>query len=303
MSTLLELAEADDRIELVVGDLGFGFVEPFVERFPDRFTNAGVAEQNMAGMAAGMAMAGATVFMYSIANFPTLRCLEQLRNDVGYHAANVKVIAVGGGFAYGGLGFSHHATEDLAVLRSTPGFIVAAPGDPIESAAITRAVAAADGPAYVRLGKAGEPQVHAAPLQLPPGSSVEITNQGDVALLTTGGMLPTALRVHGHMAEAGCEVRVISVPWLWPMDERIVREVGRHCRLVATLEEHSIVGGLGSAVAEILAEMVGAAPLLRLGLPRGFATVVGDQEYLRNEYGLSPERVVEQLEQRLQELG
>src|SRR5438046_10500081 len=115
--TLLDLAERDERIHLVVGDLGFGVVEPFARRFPDRFLNAGVAEQNMTGIAAGLALCGKTVFTYSIANFPTLRCLEQIRNDVCYHNASVKVVAVGGGFAYGSLGMAHHAHEDLAVSR------------------------------------------------------------------------------------------------------------------------------------------------------------------------------------------
>src|SRR4029077_3365308 len=130
--TILELAESDDRIHLIVGDLGFGVVEPFMAKYPDRFLNAGVAEQNMTGIAAGLALSGKIVFTYSIANFPILRCLEQIRNDVCYHRANVKVVAVGGGFAYGSLGATHHATEDLAIMRALPEMSVVAPGDPEE---------------------------------------------------------------------------------------------------------------------------------------------------------------------------
>src|SRR5215469_10241862 len=132
---LTEFAEQDERVQLIVGDLGFGVAETFAQRFPNRFLNAGVAEQNMTGIAAGMALSGKVVFTYSIANFPILRCLEQIRNDVCYHNANVKIVAVGGGLAYGALGATHHATEDLAILRSLPRMAVVAPGDPVETAA------------------------------------------------------------------------------------------------------------------------------------------------------------------------
>src|SRR5216110_3533520 len=153
---LLELAAADERVNLVVGDLGFGVVEPFVERFPARFFNAGVAEQNMTGIAAGLALSGKTVFTYSIANFPTLRCLEQIRNDVCYHRANVKIVSVGAGLSYGALGYSHHAVQDLACMRSLGGMLMATPCDPVETVAVVRFLCTHDGPAYLRLGKAGE---------------------------------------------------------------------------------------------------------------------------------------------------
>src|SRR6184192_4584852 len=136
----MKLAERDSRVFLIVGDLGFGVTEPFAQRFPERYLNAGVAEQNMTGIAAGLALSGKIVFTYSIGNFPTLRCLEQIRNDICYHHANVKVVAVGGGFAYGALGMTHHATEDLAIMRTLPGMVVVAPGDPVEAELATRAV-------------------------------------------------------------------------------------------------------------------------------------------------------------------
>ena len=160
INELFDLAKQDPRIVLIVGDLGFGVVTPFMEQLPGQFLNAGVAEQNMTGMAAGMALSGKIALTYSIANFPTLRCLEQVRNDVCYHNANVKVVSVGGGFTYGAMGATHHAVEDLAVMRALPGLVVVAPGDPIEARAATRAVIEYSGPCYVRLGKAGEPVVH-----------------------------------------------------------------------------------------------------------------------------------------------
>src|SRR5438445_7860670 len=160
IQTLNELADRDPRVCLVVGDLGFSVIEEFAERFPDQFLNAGVAEQNMIGLAAGMSMTGKIVLTYSIGNFGTLRCLEQIRNDVCYHRANVKVVAVGGGLAYGNLGVTHHASEDVAIMRALPNMTVVSPGDPIEARLATKAVVALDGPAYLRLGKAGEPVVH-----------------------------------------------------------------------------------------------------------------------------------------------
>src|SRR5438445_5755899 len=143
---LYALAERDERVFLIVGDLGFGVTEPFAQRFPERYLNAGVAEQNMTGIAAGLALSGKIVFTYSIANFPILRCLEQIRNDVCYHHANVKVVAVGGGLAYGALGSTHHATEDIAIMRPLPRMVVVAPGDPVEAELLTRAIAREAGP-------------------------------------------------------------------------------------------------------------------------------------------------------------
>ena len=160
IQTLVQIAERDERVWLLVGDLGFGVVTPFVERFPQRFVNAGVAEQNMTGMAAGVALRGKVVFTYSIANFPTLRCVEQIRNDVCYHNADVKIVCVGGGLAYGAVGVTHHATEDIAILRALPNMTVVAPGDPIEAGLATRAVVNWPGPCYLRLGRAGEPHIH-----------------------------------------------------------------------------------------------------------------------------------------------
>src|SRR6266403_2240554 len=186
---LTELAERDERIHLVVGDLGFGAVEPFASRFPDRFLNAGVAEQNMTGVAAGLALCGKVVFTYSIGNFPTLRCLEQIRNDVCYHQANVKIVAVGGGLAYGSLGMTHHATEDLAILRSLPGLKVVAPGDPVETRLAVRALVADPSPCYLRLGRAGEPALHAGDIDFAIGRAITVREGSDATLISTGGML------------------------------------------------------------------------------------------------------------------
>jgi transketolase len=299
-STILDLAERDPRIELITGDLGFGVIEEFAARFPGRLTNVGVAEQNMTGIAAGLALSGSIVFTYSIANFPTLRCLEQLRNDVCYHRANVKVVAVGGGLAYGALGFSHHATEDLAVLRAMPNLMVAAPGDPWETRAITEEIVGNDGPAYVRLGKSGEAPVHSGPVGLPPGHGLQLSDGDDVALIAIGAILSEAAKAAQRLRDLGISTRLISMPWLAPMDHDLVLRSARECGLVATVEEHSIVGGLGGAVAEVMAESASATPLLRIGLPRTFAGV-GSQDYLRTSFGIDAAGIADRVVARLQE--
>jgi transketolase len=289
---LLDLAGRDDRIHLVVGDLGFGVVEPFVERFPARFLNAGVAEQNMTGIAAGLALCGKTVFTYSIANFPTLRCLEHIRNDICYHNANVKVVAVGGGFAYGALGMTHHATEDLAIMRALPRLTVIAPGDPLEAECATEAIARDPGPCYLRLGRAGEPRVHEGPIGFRVGQAIILRDGRAVTLISTGSMLRTALHAANRLTAEGFPARVLSMHTLKPLDKEAVLAAARETDAIVTLEEHSIMGGLGGAVAEVLAE-AGAEGVLfkRIGLPPVFSSDVGSQEYLQYLNGLTPEHV------------
>src|SRR5260221_14766212 len=198
--SLVEIAESDQRIMFLTGDLGFGAVNEFVKRCPRQFLNVGVAEQNMTGIAAGLAMAGKTVFTYSIANFPTLRCLEQIRNDVCYHNADVKVVSVGGGFTYGAMGATHHAIEDLAVMRSLPGMVVVAPGDPVEARAATRAVIAYSGPCYVRLGKAGEPTVHTSAIDFELGKTIRMREGRDATLISIGGIFQNTGRAAERIA-------------------------------------------------------------------------------------------------------
>jgi transketolase len=294
--TLLDLAEHDERVTLVVGDLGFGVVEPFARRFPLRFINAGVAEQNMTGIAAGLALSGRVVFTYSIGNFPTLRCLEQIRNDICYHQADVKIVAVGGGFAYGALGMSHHATEDLAIMRALPGMIVVAPGDPLEVEHATRAVVTQSGPCYLRLGRTGERPIHGPSVLFKLGRAIRVREGRALAIISTGGMLETALGAAEQLSAAGVEARVVSMHTLKPIDEVEVGSAAAETGAIATLEEHGVIGGLGSAVAEILAESAGPrVRLKRFGVPPTFVSEIGSQEYLRARCGLSPSAVAESL--------
>lgn len=294
IKTLVELAEQDERVNLVVGDLGFGVVEAFANKFPKRFVNAGVAEQNMTAIAAGMALCGKIVFTYSIANFPTLRCFEQIRNDVCYHNANVIVCSVGGGLAYGALGMTHHATEDIAVLRSLPNMRVVAPGDPLEADLATRALVAQPGPAYLRLGRSGEPKVHWNGIDFQLGRAVQLADGDDLTLIATGTMLHTAAAVRERLSEIGIEARLLSMHTIKPLDVEAVLAAAHETRAIATLEEHSILGGLGSAVAEVLAESdAPKVPFKRLGLPPKFTSLVGNQEYLKEAYSLTVDGILQ----------
>jgi transketolase len=294
IETLTQLAETDVRINLVVGDLGFGVVTDFAERFPNQFLNVGVAEQNMTGVATGMALCGKIVFTYSIGNFPTLRCLEQIRNDVCYHNANVKIVCVGGGLAYGAVGVTHHATEDIAILRALPNMKVVAPGDPLEAKLATSALAAFDGPAYLRLGRAGEPNVHeGTSLDFQLGKAITVRDGRDITLIATGSLLYNTVEVADRLLARGIQARVLSMHTVKPLDAETVLAAARETSAVFTIEEHSIIGGMGSAVAEALIE-AGSRPryFKRIGLNDTFSSIVGDQDYLRAQYRLDVDGIV-----------
>ena len=287
LASLAELAAKDSRINFITGDLGFTVIEPYAKRYPKQFINAGVAEQNMTGLAVGMALSGKIVFTYSIANFPTLRCLEQIRNDGCYHKANLKVVCVGGGVAYGALGSSHQATEDLAIMRALPGMIVIAPGDPIEASYATRAVAAHEGPCYLRLGKAGEPTVHEGPIDFKIGKAIQVRAGSDLTIISTGGMLHSCVEAAAGLERSGLSVRLLSMHTIKPLDAEAVLSAAAETSAILTVEEHSVVGGLGGAVSEVLAQYSSRRVGFQImGLPDQFCRAVGTQEYLKKTYGL-----------------
>ena len=293
IQTLVETSKDDKRIFLLVGDLGYGVIESFTNQFPDRFVNVGVAEQNMTGIAAGMALSGKVVFTYSIANFPTLRCLEQIRNDICYHNANVKIVSVGGGLTYGALGMTHHATEDLAVMRSLPGMTVIAPGDITETTQATRAVIERPGPCYLRLTKPNGTvtRLDTCPFQI--GKAITIRGGDDVTLIATGGMLYNTAKAAEHLEKQGIMARVLSMHTLKPLDTEAVLSAARETGVIVTVEEHNIIGGLGSAVAEVLADSDNlSVRYKRIGINDIFCSEVGSEEYLRKVYSLSIEAIV-----------
>lgn len=296
IARLEALAASDRRIMLVTGDLGFGVLDRFARNFPTQFVNAGVAEQNMTGLATGLALEGRIVFTYSIGNFPTLRCLEQIRNDACYHGASVKVVAVGGGFSYGALGTSHHATEDIAILRSLPDLGVVCPGDDWEAAEATSAIAAAPGTYYLRLDRssAGAGRDLGGGFVL--GRSRRLREGSDVTLVATGGILGVVLGAAERLAALGVACRVLSMHTVKPIDGEALTAAARDTGGVITVEEHGVDGGLGGAVAEHCLES-GERPgrFARIGLRAGFSSIVGSQEYLRGRYGLDEGSVVDEV--------
>lgn len=287
-NTLCGLAKRDDRIFLITGDLGFGALETFQDLYPRQFLNAGVAEQNMTGLATGLALEGRIVFTYSIANFPILRCLEQIRNDAAYHAANVNVVSIGGGFSYGALGMSHHATEDLAIMRALPEVAVIAPGDNWEAEEATKAVAARPGVCYLRLDKSSAPASHTEGDRFELGRARIIRRGARVAFVTCGGILSEVLQAADILEKAGITPTVASLHTVKPIDAALLRELASKHEIIVTVEEHGLAGGLGSAVLEVLAdanEMPGR--FVRLGIEgSSYVSVVGSQEYLRGQCGL-----------------
>lgn len=295
--TLVELAKEDKNIELITGDLGFGVLKPFWETVPDQFTNAGIAEQNMTTVAAGMALEGKTVFTYSIGNFPTLRCLEQIRNDCAYHNANVKVVCIGGGFVYGSLGMSHQATEDLAILRALPDVVVMAPADLVEAEECTKALTTYPGTAYLRLGRGGEKRIHNQIEHFEIGKAIQVRDGKKIAIFSTGAIFEEVNAAYHDLIAKGYDPAVYTFPTVKPIDKDVIEECAREFEMIVTCEEHNIIGGFGSAVAEVMAEMrKKKAYLLRIGLNDEYSVKVGNQNYLRQQYGMDSQSIVEKIE-------
>jgi transketolase len=293
VQALMDMAGEDERLHLLAGDLGFSLLEPFIEKFPSRFINMGVAEQNMIGVATGLALSGKIVFVYSIANFPTFRCLEQIRNDVCYHNVNVNIVMGGGGLAYGALGITHHATEDMAIMRALPNMTVIAPGDPLEAAGATQACAAWPGPCYLRLGKTSEPVVHETVPSFSIGKAIKVRDGKDAALISTGCMLNNIVQAATLLSGQDVSTRVLSMPTVKPLDRDAVLAAAKDTGVIVTVEEHNIIGGLGSAVAEVLAEAPGLDfRFRRMGVKDTFSHDVGNQEYLLKAHGLSVNDIV-----------
>ena len=300
--TLVQLAKADKKIELITGDLGFGVLKPYYETVPDQFTNAGIAEQNMTSVAAGMALEGKNVFTYSIGNFPTLRCLEQIRNDCAYHHANVKIVCVGGGFVYGSLGMSHHATEDIAIMRSLPDVVVMAPADLVEAEECTKALAAYSGTAYLRLGRGGEKRIHDKIDDFQIGKAIKVKEGKKVVIFSTGAIFEEVQESYDILQQKGYSPAVYTFPTVKPLDVNVIQKCAKEFDLIVTCEEHNIVGGFASAVAEVMAEMrEKKAFLLRIGLNDEYSVKVGNQKYLRTQYGMDAKSIAEKIQEIINE--
>jgi transketolase len=272
--------------------LGFGVLDEYRRELPDQFINVGIAEQNMIGIATGLAMEGSIVYCYSIGNFPTLRCLEQIRNDAAYHQANVKIVSIGGGFSYGQLGMSHHATEDLAIMRALPEVKVVVPGTRNEAKAAANYLYQTPGVQYLRLDKSFvEDSDDPDEIDLSTWNTLKVGRE--ICIVATGGVLQEAVAAAKILSEMGVEIGVISATILTPESAQVVLDPIERSRVVISLEEHVRVGGLGGLLAETISESDLNIKLIRLGMSPTNMSIVGDQKYLRNINGLTAEKIIE----------
>ena len=290
---ITKLAQEDERIILLSGDIGNRLFDEFKVKCPGRFHNCGVAEANMIGVAAGLAMNGLRPVCYTIAPFITYRCMEQIRVDLCYHRLPVTIVGTGAGLAYASLGGTHHSCEEVGMLRLLPAMNVLTPADAMEVRALLRATFQQDQPTYMRIGKKGEPVVHSAPpAGLSIGQSIDMRAGKDLCLLANGVLLPIALQAADQLAAEGVTAEVISFPTVKPLDESALRRVFAAHTLVASIEEHSVLGGFGGAVAEWLADHPHPeSRLLRFGTTDTFYHDIGDQDEARAHFGLTAEAI------------
>ena len=289
---LTDVAAQDERVVILAGDIGYKLFDDFIERFPGRHLNVGASEANMASVAAGMASAGFRPFIYTIAPFVTVRCLEQIRVDICYHKQPVVVVGVGAGYTYGSLGATHHAMEDIGTLRALPSMKVVCPGDPYEVEGAVWEIVRQDAPVYLRLGKQGEPTVHESIPDMTLGKGIVFQDGDDVTLISTGNMLPNAAEAAKRLDDAGVSTRLISMHTVKPLDEALILDSARRTDALFTIEEHSKIGGLGGAVAELLAESDVHPRFKRLAADDEFIHEMGEQHHLRKLMGLDVDGIV-----------
>jgi transketolase len=289
---ITRLADEMPELALLSGDIGNRLFNTFKERHPARFLNCGVAEANMTGVAAGMALAGLRPVTYTIASFNTGRCLEQIRLDLCYHNLPVVVAGVGAGLSYAGLGPTHHALEDIGWLSSLPNMTVLCPADAVETRLALRAALRHDGPVYLRLGKKNEPVIHATPPDFRIGKGIVLREGSDVCLLGVGTITSVALDAANILAEQGISAKVVSLHTVKPLDTKLLDESFRRFSLVAVIEEHGPNGGAWSAVAQWRAEAETAtARMLRCGTPDAFLHEAGGQGWVRERLGLTAQAI------------
>ena len=283
---LTELARVDSDVMFLTGDLGFGVFDDFEKEFPTQYLNVGVAEQNMTGIAAGLGLEGKKVFTYSIANFSTLRCLEQIRNDAAYHEVNLTVVSSGGGFTYGALGMSHHATEDLAIMRALPDVTVLAPSTAWEAYHATKAITETSGVGYLRIEKGGIQEPVDKNTDFIIGKSIEMVAGEDLTIITCGRIIEECLEAAKLLKKRGITANVVSMHSIKPIDSNAILSYAKNTNNIITVEEHNKSGGLGSAVSEVLTDNFSSCKLLRIALEDKYSSIVGSQDYLRSIYKL-----------------
>lgn len=295
LETLVGLMRRHEDIITLTADMGFSVFEHIQKEFPTRFINTGVTEQSTVGIATGLALSGFKVYFYAQAPFVTMRCFEQIRLDVVYNHVDVKIIGVAAGFSSNQLGVSHFALEDVGLMRLLPNMTIFTPGDPIEAEWATKAAYDINGPVYIRITKTGSPVIHKSQQLSRPENGIKIKNGGRFTLLVSGSLLPMALDIVEVLSKKNVEGTLISLPVVKPINKKIILEAAKKTGKVFTLEEHSIIGGLGSAVAEIIAESGMRVKFYRFGSPDKFTSITGSVQYLLEYNGLSVQQIVKKI--------
>jgi len=297
---LTAMAGSDERVVLLSGDIGNRLFDKFKSVDEKRFYNCGIAEANMMGVAAGMALSGLRPFVYTITPFTTTRCFEQVRVDVCYHNVPVVIVGTGSGLSYAELGPTHHSLEDLAIMRTLPGMQVFAPCDTTELRLIMREVLQTDQPAYIRIGKKGEPDIHNDLQEIKIGEAIVVRPGSDVALLSVGSMISEALKAADILAKEGISAEVVSFHTVKPLDKNYLSQISKRFSIIATVEEHGQIGGFGSSVADWLVQTGITTPLLIFGTDDAFMHEVGHQAYAREKFGLTATNITARVLSRIQ---
>ncbi|HNR19819.1 MAG TPA: transketolase C-terminal domain-containing protein [Bacteroidia bacterium] len=295
ITTLIELARKDKRVFLITPDIGYSVLEPFKNEFPERFLNVGVAEQNAIGMAAGLALSGLIPYVYTINPFVCMRPFEQVRVDMAYMNTNVRIVGVGAGFAYGSAGATHHSIEDIAIMRALPNMTVVCPGDPWEVSEAIKESLNYVGPMFFRLSKQGEPVINSTKTKFRIGKATKIRSGNHLHIITTSNTLEMANNVCEILKQKKITASLISMHTIKPLDVKMITELLKTKKPIFTLEEHSIIGGLGGAVAEVIAESNYNPLFKRLGVNDKYSHYVGGHDFIRAKFGLTKENVAKNI--------
>lgn len=284
INTLIDLARKDKDIVLITPDMGFSVLEPFFDEFPERAINCGIAEQNAVSIASGLALMGKKPYVYTIIPFLTGRAYEQVRLEVAYMNTNVKLIGIGAGFTYGAAGATHHAIEDISLMRTLPNMTVCCPGDNNEAEQIIRETVKNNKPMYIRIGRHNRGIFDNNMIEIGKASIIE--KGEDIAIISTSNMLPDAYDYCQKLKSEGRKPYLISMHTIKPLDKECLLSLINKGVEIHTLEEHSIIGGLGSAVAEVIAESGKGIKFKRIGIPDEFSHYIGSQKYIKKQFGL-----------------
>lgn len=292
ISALYDLAKQDERILALVADNGALVYDQYRLKFPNRFFNFGIAEANMISVAAGLASCGKIPFAYTISSFLTMRAFEQIRNDVCLQQMNVKLVGIGAGFVYSNLGPTHQSIEDIALMSALPNMTVISPADPMEANKATFASVQIDGPVYLRLATGGSPEIYKEDYEFTVGQGVTLKEGNDIAIIATGGIIHEVQQAVAELKKTGISVRLINIHTIKPIDEEIILKAAQETKAILTVEEHSISGGLGSAVAEVIIENHRLpVKFKRLGLNDVFPMGYGTYQEMKEINGLSKDDI------------